>query len=72
MQTTRLQHYCHNCNSWIWDANIYLPNSKVVFPGHCGLYSAACVNAITDSNKTPPDFLSIDEVQWEVASGGQT
>jgi len=67
----RLQHYCHNCNSWLWDANIHLPNGKVVFPGHCGLYSAICINAITGGDTTPPDFLSIDEVYQEEQSAGK-
>jgi len=58
-----IQHYCHNCNFWEWDDNIYLPDGSVIYPGHCGLYSCKCTNAVIDGD-TPPHFQKM-EVQDE-------
>jgi len=55
---TNLQRYCHNCIHWEWDENIYLPDGKVAYPGHCVLYSARCINAVADG-KEPPEFQEI-------------
>jgi hypothetical protein len=58
---TRLKRYCHTCCFWEWDANIYLPNDKVAYPGHCGLMSAACVNEVADDDDKPVHYRSLEE-----------
>lgn len=54
-----LNRYCHSCTFWQWNDNIRMADGKVAFPGHCGLYSARCVNAVAGGDKVPPDYLSI-------------
>lgn len=64
---TRLQHYCHNCRFWEWDDNIYLPDGTTIYPGHCGLYSCKCINAVADGRPLPPpSFLHMEGVDEEL------
>lgn len=66
MTVTNLQHYCHNCTHWEWDANVYLADGKVAYPGHCGLHSARCINAVADGHPLPPPhFQHMEEVHEE-------
>ncbi len=54
--------YCHNCRFWEWDDNVLLPNGEVGYPGHCGLWSGACINSVTSNSiNTPPNFLSMED-----------
>lgn len=54
------EHYCHSCARWNWDSNLILNNSKVIFRGHCGLYSSICNTTIFNHDKTPPRYLSME------------
>jgi len=57
-----IQRYCHNCNFWLWDENIILPDGTIAYPGHCGLYSTKCINAVADGDTLPPpNYLSMEE-----------
>ena len=58
----RLTIYCHSCTHWEWDKNIIAKDDgRVVFVGHCGLYSCRCVNAVVDGEPAPPYFQSLEE-----------
>ena len=60
----RLTTYCHSCTHWKWDENIKLPNGRVIFDGHCGMFSCACINSVagTDGFPTiPPHFQSLKD-----------
>ena len=61
---TNLQRYCHTCTHWEWDENIYLADGTVAYPGHCGLFSARCINAVADGN-VPPDYQSLEGMYEE-------
>jgi len=61
---SNLQHYCHDCTHWKWDDTIHLPDGSSAYPGHCGLYSIRCVNAVADG-ETPPNFQSMKETYKE-------
>jgi len=57
---SNLSIYCHTCTFWIWDENIVL-DGKTYFPGHCGLYSGRCINAVADGHPLPPpDYMKIE------------
>lgn len=56
-----IYHWCHSCNFWVWDENIILDDGSVVHPGHCGLYSAKCINSVVDEpSSRPPHFQKLD------------
>ena len=59
--------YCHNCKFWEWDENIKTADNYTIFPGHCGLWSGACVNKV-DSGDRPPDFQRIELNEEDIAS----
>ncbi len=63
------EHYCYNCSHWSWDENIYLDSGKVVYPGHCALYSSLCSTAIFN-HEQPPRYLSMEGV-YEEATNNQ-
>ncbi len=49
-------HSCEDCAHWTWHTTA--PG------GYCGIYSSRCANCIAEG-KTPPRFLSWDEVPEE-------
>ena len=66
MRTARgLVRYCNTCIYWQWDANIILTDGTTIYPGHCGLYSVDCTNAVLTGDKTPPHYSAIRIVDEE-------
>ena len=63
---TPIRKYCHNCNNWVWDKTIHFEDGHTAYPGHCGIMSGRCINAVADGDKLPPyDFHPVEGVPDE-------
>ena len=54
-----MRKYCHNCKNWVWEPTIHFEDGTSAYPGHCGIMSGRCINAVADGT-TPPHFMKME------------